>query len=146
MSDFINTYGFENDVRIDLPALTHAVMDYFSDIWRLKEYQGIDHANNVKIKAYETKWLLKRHPLNLILDRDDDRHTFINEKFLLMRLASFMMGDQINMPVLGEKRQAFDNFLEVLFYYLKFRDCGAKTIELMLLYSCKQINGKRLLG
>ena len=133
MSIFLSTYGFEGDVRIDIAALTHAVMDYFSDIQRLKEYQKIEHANQAKIKAYETFWLLKRHPLSVIKDTGDDKYTFINEKFLLMRISSFLMDDKINKPIIDEQRKVFDNYLGVLLYNLKYRDCSAQAIELMIL-------------
>ena len=49
-------------LRIHEMALTHAVMDYYSDIQRLKEYQKIERVNEIKIMAYETFWLLKRKP------------------------------------------------------------------------------------
>ena len=133
MRAFLTTYGFEKDVRIDLAAITHAVMDYFTDIRRLKEYQKIEHANQAKIKAYETFWLLKRHPLSVIKDIEDDKYTFINEKFLLMRLSSYLMADKVSKPIIDEQRKVFDNFLGVLLYNLKYRDCSAHAIELMIL-------------
>ena len=52
---------------------------------------------------------------------------------MLTRLASFMLGDDINMPIIEEKGIAFKNFLNTLYYYLKFRKCDAQSIELMLL-------------
>ena len=64
---------------------------------------------------------------------EDDRFLYVNEKFLLTRLASFMLGDDINMPIIEEKGIAFKNFLNTLYYYLKFRKCDAQSIELMLL-------------
>ena len=65
MSSFIKENGLQDIVFIQEMALNHAVMDYFSDIQRLKDYQKIEHINEVKIKAYETYWLLKRKPLQL---------------------------------------------------------------------------------
>jgi len=133
MKTFITTYEFDEFVRIDLPALTHAVMDYFSDIRRLKIYQKIEHANQAKIKAYETFWLLKRHPLNVIKDVDNDQFAFINEKFLMMRLSCYLMGDKITKSIVDDQRETFNNFLEILLYHLKFRDCSPHALELMLL-------------
>ena len=133
MQVFIDEYDLKDAVFIDINALTHAVFDYYSDIKRLKDYQKIENANPVKIKAYETKWLLKRHPLQVTCDREQDEYTFVNERFLLMRLVSFMIGEKMNTPIVGEEREAFENFTELLMYYLKFRECNAQTIELMLL-------------
>ncbi len=133
MLDFLEINGLKSVAYIHEMALTHAVMDYFSDIQRLKDYQNIEHVNEIKIKAYETFWLLKRKPLQLREQIDDDRYLYVNEKFLLTRLTSFMLGDNINMPIVGKKSVAFRNFLDTLYYYLKFRRCDAQSIELMLL-------------
>lgn len=133
MLDFLNINDLNKVAYINKMALTHAIMDYFSDIQRLKDYQEIEHVNDIKIKAYETFWLLKRKPLQLKEQIDDDRLLYVNEKFLLTRLASFMLGDNINKPLVGDKGKAFKNFLNTLYYYLKFRRCDAQSVEIMLL-------------
>ena len=133
MLDFLKSNELEEIAYIHEMALTHAIMDYFSDIQRLKDYQQIEHVNEIKIKAYETFWLLKRKPLQLKRQIEDDKFLYVNEKFLLTRLSSFMLEDDINMPIVGEKGIAFKNFLNTLYYYMKFRRCDAQSIELMLL-------------
>lgn len=133
MLDFLKINNLEQVAYVHQMALTHAVMDYFSDIQRLKDYQQIEHVNEIKIKAYETFWLLKRKPLQLKEQIEDDRLLYVNEKFLLTRLTSFMLDSEMNTPMVGEKGVAFKNFLNTLYYYLKFRRCDAQSIELMLL-------------
>lgn len=133
MLDFLKINNLDQVAYIHQMALTHAVMDYFSDVQRLKEYQQIEHVNEIKIKAYETFWLLKRKPIQLKEQIEDDRLLYVNEKFLLTRLTSFMLDSEINMPIVEEKSIAFKNFLNTLYYYLKFRRCDAQSIELMLL-------------
>lgn len=133
MLDFLEINNLEHVAYVHQMALTHAIMDYFSDIQRLKDYQQIEHVNEIKIKAYETFWLLKRKPLQLKEQIEDDRLLYVNEKFLLTRLTSFMLDSEIHTPMIGEKGVAFKNFLNTLYYYLKFRKCDAQSIELMLL-------------
>lgn len=133
MLDFLKINNLEEIAYVHEMALTHAIMDYFSDIQRLKDYQQIEHVNEIKIKAYETFWLLKRKPIQLKGQIQDDKFLYVNEKFLLTRLTSFMLDDEINRPIVGEKSIAFKNFLNTLYYYLKFRRCDAQSIELMLL-------------
>lgn len=133
MLEFLKINDLNKVAYINKMALTHALMDYFSDIQRLKDYQHIEHANEIKIKAYETFWLLQRKPLQLKVDIEDDRLLYVNEKFLLTRLTSFLLQDDINIPIVEEKGVAFKNFLNTLYYYLKFRRCDAQSIELMLL-------------
>ena len=133
MLDFLKNNDLEEVAYIHEMALSHAIMDYFSDIQRLKDYQKIEHINDIKIKAYETFWLLKRKPIQLKKQIEDDRMLYVNEKFLLTRLTSFMLDKDINMPIIEEKATALRNFLNTLYYYLKFRRCDAQSIELMLL-------------
>ena len=133
MQAFIDSNKLQDKVFIHQMALNHAVMDYYSDIQRLKSYQEIGHINEVKIKAYETFWLLKRRPLQLKAQLEDDKWLYINEKFLLARIDSFILRDNINIPLTKEKKEAFTNFLDTLYYYLKFRKTDAQAIELMLL-------------
>ena len=44
-----------------------------------------------------------------------------------------MLGEEIYRPIVGQKSIAFKNYLDTLYYYLKFRRCDAQSIELMLL-------------
>lgn len=133
MIDFLKVNQLEEIAYIHQMALTHAIMDYFSDIQRLKDYQGIEHINDIKIKAYETFWLLQRKPIQLKEQLEDDRFLYVNEKFVMTRLTSFLLAENINKPIVGEERIVFTNFLNTLYYYLKFRKCDAQAIELMLL-------------
>ena len=133
MMDFLRDYDLDEVAYVHRITLCHAVMDYFSDIKRLKDYQPIERVNEIKIKAYETFWLLKRKPLQLIGQAEDDKLIYINEKFLLMRLASFMLGNEMATPLVGDKGKAFKNYLDTLYYYLKFRRCDPQSIELALL-------------
>ena len=133
MKEFLNVNNLNDIAYVNQMALSHAVMDYFSDIQRLKEYQKIEHVNEIKIKAYETFWLLKRKPIQLKVQLEEDSFLYVNEKFLLTRLTSYMLQDDINMPILSEKKKAFKNYLDTLYYYLKFLRCDAQSIELMLL-------------
>ncbi len=133
MLDFLNAMDLSDVAYVHEMALTHAVMDYYSDIQRLKEYQKIERVNEIKIKAYETFWLLKRKPIQLMKQLEDDKMLYVNEKFLLTRLTSFMLGEDMNIPLVEDKKKAYTNYLDTLYYYLKFRRCDAQAIELMLL-------------
>lgn len=133
MKEFLKSNELQDFVYIHEMLLTHAGMDYFSDIQRLKDYQKIEHINEVKIKAYETFWLLKRKPLQLIKQLESDKWLYVNEKFLLVRLTNFMLQDNMNVPMAQERKAAFTNYLDTLYYYLKFRKTDAQALELMLL-------------
>lgn len=134
MKAFIRRMGLEEIAKINAEILMQALLDYFSDVYRLKKYQKISHTNGIKIKAYETFWIVHRKPIQLTADElEDDKNIYINEKFVLSRLVSYLLGDRVNMPIIEEKQKAFQSFLDTLYYYLKFRRCDPQSIELMIL-------------
>ncbi len=133
MTDFLNEYDLNSVAYIHEILLYHAVMDYFSDVQRLKDFQEIEHINGIKIKAYETSWLLKRKPIQLLKQEENDINVFINEKFLLVRLASYLLEDDIYLPITDNEGKAFQNFLDTILYYLKFRQCDPQALEIMIL-------------
>lgn len=61
--EFLKSQKLESEVRLDEVLLMHAVLDYFSDVSRLKKFHHIHHINETKVIAYETFWLLRRKPL-----------------------------------------------------------------------------------
>ena len=133
----MNAFIEENDLTdiayVNDVALTHAVMDYFSDIRRQKEYQHIEHVSETRIKAYETFWLLQRKPIQIKKQLPDDTWLYINEKFQLLRLTSFLLSDKLTVPLVGERRTTFENFMNSLYYHMKFRNVDAQSLELTLM-------------
>lgn len=53
--------------------------------------------------------------------------------------------DNINVPMIQERKEAFTNFLDTLYYYLKFRKTDAQALELMLLaFQAGRLIGKSI--
>lgn len=131
---FIKNQAMDNVVKINEEILMQALLDYFSDVYRLKIYHKIKYINSIKIKAYETFWLIQRKPIQIVADKlEDDRMIYINEKFVLSRLVCYILGTQIDQPIVEEKQKAFQSFLDTLYYYLKFRRCDPQAIEMLIL-------------
>ncbi len=146
--NFIKEQNFTNDILINTQSLKYAVLDYFSDIGRLKEYHNIEHTNHIKVMAYESYWLWRRRPLQIINKGSSNSELpFCNELFIYTDIISFLMGD------CSDKTDSFWNeanenddirsFFVTLYYHLKFRHCNAQMFELMM-YAFKaghQFNG-----
>lgn len=134
MKEFIINLNIGDVVKINDVILMQALMDYFSDVYRLKKYHKIQHINSIKIKAYESFWLVHRKPIQIVADQlEDDKMIYVNEKFVLSRLVCFLLEDNINTPMVEGKLHAFQNFLDTFYYYLKFRRSDAQSIEMLLL-------------
>lgn len=131
---FLESLGISSDVRIDEMILTHAVMDYFTDISRMKEFHHIRQIGERKSLAYETYWLLRRKPLQVLkAEGEEEFWAFLNEKFAFTRIASFLMQDQKSVILDETSKKALLNFLDTLYYFLKYRDYDPKMLELVLM-------------
>ena len=94
IKEFLENTKIGRHVRIDEVILMHAVLDYYSDLSRLKQFHKIEHINDMKAIAYETFWFLRRKPLQTLQNpNQDDILAFINEKFAFSRIAYFLVGN-----------------------------------------------------
>ena len=130
--DFIETEKIVDKVKINSFMLAHAIMDYFTDICRLKEFHKIEATNSYKTIAYEISWLLRRKPLQVLEDGEESL-VYINEKFILAYTISFLAQNNIYWSISELKRKSFNGFIESFYYYLKYRNCSAQSLELALL-------------
>ena len=131
---FLESLGIHDSVRIDETILTHAVMDYFTDISRMKEFHHMRHISERKVLAYETYWLLRRKPFQVMkTDGEEEFWAFLNEKFAFTRIASFLTRDQKSVILDEASKKAFLNFLDTLYYFLKYRTLDPKTLELVIM-------------
>ena len=141
--DFIEKMQLKKVIHINSYTLWHAVLDYFTDISRLKKFHKNERINSFKIMAYELSWLIRRKPLQIIEDEDahEDREkaeglVFINEKFVLSYIVSYftkLIGYDFYETLNEHNKACFDGYLDSLFYYLKYRNCSSQTLEFALL-------------
>ena len=83
LSAFIKRHKYEDKVNIAESVLNQAVVDYFADIHRLKNFHHIEAINYLKIHAYTAYWILRRKPLQIIADDPKDVElAFVNERFV----------------------------------------------------------------
>lgn len=111
--------------------VTHAVMDYFTDIKRLKTFHKIEKTNEYKILAYEIFWWLKRKPIQINTSLDEE-NVFVNEKFAIFLLDIFFQ-NEIKAINPGEQEEITSAFFDTLFYYFKYRYFTAQDLEMILL-------------
>jgi hypothetical protein len=134
MQDVINKCCIGDAVRIDEDLLALAILDYFEDIARLKDFQDISYINEQKIYSYGTYWLLRRKPVQLTR-QVDDKYIHINEKVVLAMMLPKMFeekGIQYQENHCTEAKQALFCFSELLLYNFKFRTYTQQSLELMV--------------
>lgn len=122
-------------MKLNSFTLMHAVLDYFSDISRLKKFHKIRKTNTFKIMAYEVSWLLRRKPLQILQDEKEEL-VYINEKYILSYILLYfsrLVGEEFYDELDENNRKIFDGFIDTLYYYLKYRNCNSQSLEFALI-------------
>jgi len=129
----IENIGLEKKIRIDEESFQIMILDYFTDIARLKDFQGIDLANVDKIYGYELFWFLRRHPIHLLEDIPDC--FCINEKIAIGIFLPRILAEA-GLPCNADQNEKFKKrlatFINLLFYNLKHRPYTQQSLELMI--------------
>jgi len=136
MEDFINDSNLSDKLIINEEILGNALVDYFADIQRLKEFHGIEYTQKEKCIAYLTYWLLYRKPIQTITPIITPRENFVNEKFVYVCLLMAFLNETCNIAANSGLQEYVQDFGNTCLYYLKYRRYSPQAIELML-YSFK---------
>lgn len=131
MKEYIEASGCSDKVKINEIILGYMLVDYFEDIDRLKKFHNLDHLNSIKLVAYTVYWLLRRKPIQ-VLSNDKDLQ-YINERFALMFVLTFLScEDEDKKHIAARENKGLVTFIDLLFYFFKFRQFNAQDIELMI--------------
>lgn len=132
---FIGDNKLDGKVILNTRSLLHAILDYFTDVSRLKGFHKIKRANSFKETAYEISWILRRKPLQILVD-DREELVYINEKFILSYIMNYftqLVGYDFFASLKEENSKAVKGYIDSLYYYLKYRNCNSQTLEFALL-------------
>ena len=127
---FIERNNYNDKVVISKGILNQLLIDYFTDIYRLKEFHNIDLANYIKITSYTAYWIVRRKPLQVVKDDIEDvQMAFCNENFALSYILKFLQDTVINVR---DENGYYNSFVSTLSYSLRYRIITPQTIELMI--------------
>ena len=130
---FIERSEFKNHVMISYNLLNQAVIDYFADIDRLKNFHHIERINFIKVHAYSAYWLLRRKPIQIVDDNHEDAElAFMNENFVASYLMQFLRGENRGVVIKKADRLEYDEFVENLKYVLRYRMVTPQMLETVL--------------
>ena len=115
---------------IDTEALKNAIIDYYVDTVRIKEFHNISYTRTEKIYGYMAYWLLKRKPIKTI--NNFEGSIFINERFVAAYLISNMFAEKSLSYGKINNKAALDEYSELLIYNLKYRQVTQQSLELMI--------------
>lgn len=135
----IETQQLTDYVQVNDDIIAIAVLDYFADIRRLKDFHNIEITRPVKVAAYTAFWILKRRPLQIIKKLDDsllkssESPLYINEWFAINILFAYSFKTDVVLALLPEKREPLDIFIDTLHYNLTYRLYTPQSLELTLI-------------
>lgn len=132
MQEYINERGQEADLLINHDILHQVLMDYFTDVYRLKTFHKIEHINLSKIVAYQVFWILRRKPLQVRHDSTNARLVFANEGFLTTYIAHELLMPDETAPLDAKQEEQFLKYLKHINYHLKYRNIDKQCLEAML--------------
>ena len=130
MESFIQTSGIDKEVRVNELMLGYTLVDYFEDVKRLKLFHRVEHISGIKIVAYTAYWLLKRKPIQVV--EQDKKLIYINERFVLSFIISYLSMEEKG-NILMRDNSGLNAFNESLFYFLKYRQLSAQSLEMIIM-------------
>lgn len=133
---FLNEGKYEQSVVCNDRILYHVLLDYYSDIARLKEFHGIKHTKTDKKIAYLIYWFLRRKPIQYKEYSENEKDIYANERFcccLLINECLLPTDDfTIDTKLDDEQMKIFDRYLDLLLYFLKYRHVNPQELELVI--------------
>lgn len=133
MTEYIRVRGLEDKLYIQECILQQAIMDYFVDLYRVKEFHKLDKTNITKILAYEAYWIVRRKPIQMKENVLENKLVFANEGFVTTFLAHECLLPLGGEPMTQEEEEQFLGFLRHLNYHLKYRVVDKQGLEAMFL-------------
>jgi hypothetical protein len=143
IQQFMGLYGVKNCCYLNLTLLQDAVVDYFEDVARMKSFHEIEHIDIVKIFSYETYWLMRNKPIQIIDEKavpKELRH--INENvfaaWLLKNIATELerrFKPEIQIDGLTDKLMNHPLMVELLsnlYYHFRFRHYTPQSLLILV--------------
>lgn len=132
INKFLSEAKYPDTVICNERILYHVLLDYFSDIARLKEFHKIKHAKSDKVIAYTIYWIVRRKPIQLTEFSDSEYDIFVNERYACnLLLAECLLENDTNITK-NDVLEQFDKYIDLLLYYFKYRALNPQVIELLI--------------
>ena len=141
------TKNIQDAVYLNSILLKDALVSYFKDIHRYKNYSGSLWANKQKQAAYTIKWLVRFRPIQInkeakIEEREIREILDINLEFALFCGFSFLGTDIFDLVIQNrdyidllnktkEEGEKVDSFYDRLLYDLRYRELSGKKLILV---------------
>ena len=128
----------KDSVYLNLVLLRPAIVSYYYDIHRYKDFSGSEWANKYKQAAYIIKWIVRFRPIQI---KESTKHVSseildINIKFALFCGFAFLGKKVIDLIMINKQKADSDtdkkerSFYDTLLYDLRYRQLSGKKLIL----------------
>ncbi|MDR1157098.1 MAG: hypothetical protein LBK75_02150 [Oscillospiraceae bacterium] len=134
MTKFIADSGLLDVAVVNKFLLSDALIDYFQDIKRLKDFHRINKVNSQKIIAYTAYWLLHRKPIQICggEEKQGKELTTLNERFVLQYILDYLSVRIRKTHILERENKGLNSFANCLLYYLVYRSHDRQSLEMII--------------
>ena len=129
---FLQEASYKDSVVCNDRILFHALLDYYSDIERLKQFHNIENIRTNKVFAYIAYWILRRKPLQFASEDITETDIFVNERFAMFLVINECLLDGVKYALSVDAQKKFDEYIDFLLYYFKYRECSPQALELLI--------------
>jgi len=135
MDLFLKQNNLSDVATVDKFLFATAILDYFNDIKRLKDFHKIKNINSIKIIAYTAYWLLRRKPIQICNREQSDNKELItlNEKFVLKYIFDYLSERERESHILLRNNKGLKSFSNMMLYFLIYRVHDAHSIEMIIM-------------
>lgn len=131
MSRFLAESGYSEHVQCNERILLAVLLDYWADIYRLKDFHLIEKARTEKIFSYLIAWIVRRKPLQFVHYTETEKDIYVNERFATFLLLNecLLCGEKI---IENRNIEKLNDYIELIMYYFKYRECNPQVLELLI--------------
>lgn len=129
---FLDEAGYPESVICNERILYHVLLDYYTDISRLKDFHGIENTKTDKIMGYLVFWILRRKPIQITDFSEVEKDVFVNERFACNLLIAECLLDKEDKVLTADMEKKFEKYIDLLLYYFKYRQFNPQVIELLI--------------
>ncbi|EMO20752.1 hypothetical protein LEP1GSC168_0015 [Leptospira santarosai str. HAI134] len=132
---FIKSRNLEGKVFVSELLIQEILLDYFSDIKRLKDFHQIEKTNSQKIASFTTYWVFRRKPLqiknDLIEEVAQEKKEFLKQvnEWFACALYLAILYDRSKTP--SDTGPAYRRFIKNFNYFLIYRYVSPQALELV---------------
>lgn len=129
---FIEEAGYLEHVECNERILLSLLLDYYADLSRFRDFHGVEWVRTEKSFAYLIYWIVKRKPLQFQHFSEDEKDIFVNERFAVYLLLNECLLCGERKFVGKENQEKLDDYIRLLFYYFKYRECNPQALEMAI--------------